>query len=172
MTQEEILKAFDNRWRIKGKYIEDGIILYNSEQGVSAAIKELCLDFFKTGVLLGEGFSVAEDEQYGTVIYKHDPILDTDDKGFSEWWDMYDLKCNRASCEKKWNKLTSKERYACLAATPAYVASTPDKQYRKRPLTYLNQKAWNDEIIPRNNGTNKPTLDQQRTDKLADILTK
>lgn len=176
MTQEEILKAFDNRWRIKGKYIEDGIILYNSEQGVSAAIKELCLDFFKTGIIIGQMNNefVTDGIANGDIVREEELVTVEDVKAhsFNVWWDMYDLKCNRASCEKKWNKLTSKERYACLAATPAYVASTPDKQYRKRPLTYLNQKAWNDEIIPRNNGTNKPTLDQQRTDKLADILTK
>ena len=81
---------------------------------------------------------------------------------FDEWWDMYDLKCGRSDCIKKWAKMTEEERRACMDATPAYVASTPDKQWRKRPLTYLNQKAWNDEIIKR------PSAEQQRQQRLSE----
>ena len=101
----------------------------------------------------------------------HDPILDTVDNGFSEWWDMYGKKIDRAKCEKKWEKLSFAEKQACIAATPAYVASTPDLQFRRHPMTYLNNKSWENQIIPRNNGTDKPTIDQQRVDKLSDILT-
>lgn len=28
-----------------------------------------------------------------------------------------------------------------------YIKATPDKQYRKHPMTYLNNKSWNDEVI-------------------------
>jgi hypothetical protein len=158
----DIDKAFEGRWRIKADS--------HSEAWIKG-VKELCRDFFETGVLLGEGFTVAEDEQCGTVIYKHDPVIDTDDNGFSEWWDMYGKKIDRAKCEKKWEKLSFAEKQACIAATPAYVASTPDLQFRRHPMTYLNNKSWENQIIPRNNGTDKPTIDQQRTDKLASILT-
>lgn len=165
MKQEDISKAFKSRWRFKSTgFMELDTSLFHR-------IKELCLDFFKTGILLGEGFSVAEDEQCGTVIYKHDPILDTDDKGFSEWWDMYDKKIDRGKCEKKWEKLTDSERRACIAATPAYVASTSDIQFRRNPMTYLNNKSWENQIIPRNNGTNNTTIEERRRDKLASILT-
>ena len=165
MTDEQIQKAFENRWRIKG--YDD----YEVRQLSGKDVKELCLDFFKTGILIGEGFSVAEDEQMGTVIYKHDPILDTDDRGFSEWWDMYDKKIDRGKCEKKWAKLTDSEIRACLAATPAYVASTPDLQYRRHPATYLNNRSWENQIITPNNATNtQSSIQQQRLAKLADIL--
>ena len=158
----DIDKAFEGRWRIKADS--------HSEAWIKG-VKELCLDFFKTGILIGEGFSVVEDEQIGTVIYKHDPILDTDDRGFSEWWDMYDKKIDRGKCEKKWEKLTDAERRACIAATPAYVASTSDIQFRRNPMTYLNNKSWENQIIPRNNGTNNTTIEERRRDKLASILT-
>jgi len=160
----DIDKAFEGRWRIKGTNLPKDPYLFEQ-------IKTLCRDFFETGILIGEGFSVAEDEQCGTVIYKHDPIIDTDDNGFSEWWDMYGKKIDRAKCEKKWEKLSFAEKQACIAATPAYVASTPDLQFRRHPMTYLNNKSWENQIIPRNNGTDKPTIDQQRVDKLSDILT-
>jgi hypothetical protein len=83
---------------------------------------------------------------------------------------MYGKKVDRKKCIKKWNNLSLNEKQLCLNATPAYVASTPDVAYRKNPLTYLNGECWNDEIIVKNNGTNKPTTDQQRLERLADIL--
>lgn len=30
---------------------------------------------------------------------------------------------------------------------PLYVASTPDKQWRKHPYTYLNNQGWEDEMV-------------------------
>lgn len=170
MSKEQILQAFNGRWRIK---VECAIANHQEQTPITYdVLRRYCLDFFKTGILIGEGFSVAEDEQCGTIIWKHDPVLDTHDSGFSEWWDMYGKKIDRGKCEKKWEKLSDAEKSACIAATPAYVASTPDIQYRRNPMTYLNNKSWENQIIPRNNGTDsKLTIDQQRISKLADILT-
>ena len=178
MTDEQILQAFEGRWRIRGNR---GRINSNSAtmsfDEFYDYIKGMCLDFFRTGIILGEGFQVGETfdergEPTGqTVIYKQDPIFDTADYGFSEWWEMYGKKIDRGKCEKKWAKLSLAEKQACIAATPAYVASTPDLQFRRHPMTYLNNKSWENQIIPRNNGTNIPTIDEQRKDKLASILT-
>lgn len=35
---------------------------------------------------------------------------------------------------------------------PKYVESTPEKGFRKDPMTYLNNESWNDEIIVQKNG--------------------
>lgn len=67
---------------------------------------------------------------------------------FEEWWSAYAKKRGRKKAEAKWNKLSDADKEACMNATPAYVASTPDVIYRKDPLTYLNGECWNDEIIP------------------------
>lgn len=163
MTQKEIDKMFNGRWRFKSTGIMD------IDAAVFNRVKKLCRDFFEAGLLIGEGFQVAEKQCKPTgqmIIFKHDPILDTADGGFSEWWEAYDKKRGREKCMKKWEKMTDEERRACISATPAYVASTPDKAYRKDPLTYLNGKCWNDEIIIKNG--NKPSNDSR--DKLADIL--
>ena len=165
----DIDKAFNNRWRIKG-FDELEVRQLSGED-----VARLCRDFFEAGILIGQGFVTGElIRADGTptgieVTVMHDPILDTDDNGFSEWWDMYDKKIDRGKCEKKWAKLTDAEKRACIAATPAYVASTPDLQFRRHPMTYLNNKSWENQIIPRNNGTDKPTKQDPR-DKLADIL--
>ena len=66
---------------------------------------------------------------------------------FAQFWNMYDKKVGRETCEKKWARLTEAERQKIFATLPGYIISQPDKKYRKNPETYLNQKSWNDEII-------------------------
>ena len=173
----DVDKAFEGRWRLKGNFGQ-----INSNRATMSFdeyyeyTKSLCRDFFEAGIMLGQGFTTGElIKADGTptginVTVMHDPIFDTDDKGFSDWWDLYDKKIDRGKCEKKWQKLTDEERRACIAATPAYVASTPDLQFRRHPMTYLNNKSWENQIIPRNNGTNKSTIQEQYS-KLTSILT-
>lgn len=165
MTQEEIQKAFEGRWRIKG------IDLYHLDTAVFNQVKNLCRDFFEAGILISEKATVHEvltsGQEENAVIYNYPD--DYSETLFRRWWKLYDKMVGRKDCEKKWSKLKRNEQEACVRVAPAYVASTPDKQFRKNPLSYLNQKAWNDEIIPRNNGNPKPTPEQQQ-EKLADIL--
>lgn len=157
MEKEEIDKMFEGRWHYKCGDFEGCEV----RQLTGNDVKALCKDFFEAGILLS-GDVIKDDSlittelnfadgSKGSVTYTPEPVLDNMDDSFEYWWTLYDLKCGRGNCEKKWSKLTQKEKRECIAATPAYVASTPDKQYRKRPLTYLNQKAWKDEIINRNN---------------------
>ena len=183
MTEEEILKAFTGRWRIKSA--SPRIMSLNIE--VFEAIRELCLDFFKTGIMLAERYippvysktmemesplTPEEADAPLSCLVRESDILTVEDT-FNKWWDMYGKKIDRTKCFNKWKKLTAKEQFDCIKATPAYVASTPDLQYRRHPMTYLNNKSWENQIIPHSNGTNtQPTIEQQRIDKLADILTK
>lgn len=68
------------------------------------------------------------------------------DNDFLRFWDMYDKKKDRLKCEKKFSKLTKAQKDKIFQTLPAYVASTPDPQYRKNPLTYLNAQSWEDEV--------------------------
>ena len=87
-----------------------------------------------------------------------DKVVDT---SFETFWLLYAKKRGRKRTEAKWNKLSLRDKIDCINAVPAYVASTPDAQYRCDPLTYLNGERWKDEILkPTNN-------EQQRTVKLA-----
>ena len=152
MTNEEIEKAFNGRWRMKNYILEniDG-----------KAAKEIARDFFEAGILLGEGehsqpipMSAIERASYQVV-------------GFDQFWNLYDKKIGRPKCEKLWSKLTNKEMEECIAYIPLYKQAQPDKQYRKNPETFLRNKCWNDELIYHNNG--EPTK-QSAEDKLASIL--
>ena len=157
MTQEEIIKAFNNRWRIKREANAD---VFDHLGGTyETLIRSICRDFFETGICLGEG-------EHCQPIPMSAIVKAAEDVAFDVWWNLYDKKRGKEKCMAKWEKLSIEEKELCIEATPAYVSSTPDKAYRKDPLTYLNGKCWNDEIINRNG--NKPNNDPR--EKLGNIL--
>lgn len=69
-----------------------------------------------------------------------------------EWfWDHYDKKVgDKQKLKKKWHKLNDEERQNAMNYIDLYKQSQPDKQFRKNPETFLNNKSWNDEIINTN----------------------
>jgi len=68
------------------------------------------------------------------------------DSRFTEFWDIYAKKVDSKKCEAKFKKLTENEIDELFLKLADYIKSTPDKQYRKNPITWLNGKCWNDEI--------------------------
>lgn len=71
--------------------------------------------------------------------------------GFDVFWGAYDKKVERPAAEKSWKRLSPGAELLerIIAAVAVYVASTPDKTYRKNPSTWLNNKCWDDEVIIR-----------------------
>ena len=69
---------------------------------------------------------------------------------FSDFWDKYDYcKGKKSDVEAKWIALTDEDRILTMESLDTYLLSTPDKTYRKYPMSYLNTEAWNDEhIVP------------------------
>lgn len=75
---------------------------------------------------------------------------------FSEFWDLYDKKVGeKDKLEKKWLCLTDAERLEAMDYIPKYKLSQPDKKFRKNPEAFLNQKAWNNELIGYKETANK-----------------
>lgn len=72
------------------------------------------------------------------------------ERAFDIFWTIYDKKLNRKKCLKKFLSLDRAEISRIGATIKQYISSTPDKQYRKNPITYLNNECWNDEIIIKN----------------------
>ena len=68
-----------------------------------------------------------------------------------EWfWNHYEKKVGeKGKLKKKWNNLSDEERQNAMNYIDLYKQSVPDKQFRKNPETFLNNKSWNDEIIER-----------------------
>lgn len=68
---------------------------------------------------------------------------------FEQFWNLYDKKVGlKSKIQKKWEALSDKEREAAMSHIPEYKKAQPDKKFRKDPETYLNNKSFNDEIIP------------------------
>ena len=94
------------------------------------------------------------DATEGNSISKpSDKILSEKNDMFNDFWDRYDKKINRDDCLKKWKKLSLVDMQEALKMVDYYVKSTPDKQYRKNPATWIYQKSWRNEVIGRSGET-------------------
>lgn len=94
---------------------------------------------------------VIEQEQKRTDKEQEQNITEQEqcdiDNSFEIFWNLYDKKVERAACEKKWKKIKPDAYQLIFDHVERYVQSTPDKQFRKHPETYINNKSWNDEIV-------------------------
>jgi len=69
------------------------------------------------------------------------------ENNFDRFWDLYSKKVDLEKSKAKFLKLSDTDIDLILGVVEKYVLSTPDKQYRKNPLTWLNGKCWNDLIV-------------------------
>jgi len=93
-----------------------------------------------------------------------------DDGLFEAVWEAYGKKGNKKTSRAKFNKLDIVDQNLIYRHIPAYVLSTPDKQYRKNFETYLNQECWNDEVITNENSQSntagRPTKREQALNRV------
>ena len=99
-----------------------------------------------------------ENENEDIIINKD--VIKSINVPFEKFWNLYDKKEDKIKCERKWNNLKDAERIKCIKRLPDYITSTPDKQFRKDPATFLNNKSWDNEIIL---PTNKTALNSTLT---------
>ncbi len=90
-----------------------------------------------------EGWQQAQKAKKAAI--KEATLAMEDEFTFKRWWELYDKKTGKDKCMAKWLNMTYDERKTAIERTPIYVAATPDVNFRKNPLTWLNQKCWNDE---------------------------
>ena len=83
-------------------------------------------------------------------LIKQNSIKENINIPFSDFWDKYDYcKGKKTDVEAKWVALSDEERTLTMESLDKYKQSTPDKTYRKYPMSYLNTEAWNDEhVVP------------------------
>lgn len=67
---------------------------------------------------------------------------------FEDFWERFGKKEDKHKCAQRWAALSRADQSAALTALPAYVAATPDRKFRKNPLTWLNGRCWLDEEVP------------------------
>ena len=78
------------------------------------------------------------------------------EQSFNDFWDAYGKKVDTSKCKKKWFKLPKSTRESIMQYVPEYVQRTPDKQFRKNPMTFLNGECWNDELPEQKQSTAPP----------------
>jgi hypothetical protein len=89
---------------------------------------------------------------------------------FEKFWNSYNKKIARGKCENKWDTLPQADKDDIFKVLSAYVTSTPDKQYRKNPLTYLNNDGWKDEILqPKNKQTSSQGTNYEDQNRMGKI---
>lgn len=93
-----------------------------------------------------EGVQGEKNESISTSVEQ--PLNNHSLYPFEEFWNDYDKKVgDKVKIRKKYEKLSDKDKLKIRENIPKYKAAQPEKQFRKNPETYLNNKSWNDEII-------------------------
>ena len=93
-----------------------------------------------------------------------------DEYTFARAWDLYQKKVGcKEKLEKKWNSMSQKDRKAATEYIPLYVIATEDKKYRKNFQTFLNQRAWEDEII---GATPPPASVNENPSEISQLIAK
>lgn len=172
-TSDFILGTWVMSFEDRGKYItllsymhQHGRININTVRAVIGDVSEMLKEKFKTdenGLWYNERLEqeIAKRKRFvdsrvnnGKLFTgpkdKENEALETiqEKYPFETFWNLFDKKTDRLSCIVKWRALTEKEKGLIMEKLPEYIAATPDRQYRKNPLTYLRHKAWQDEMKP------------------------
>jgi hypothetical protein len=89
---------------------------------------------------------------------------------FDDFWDIYNKKVgDKSKCEKLWNKLKDEERTSIIKITPGYLTTFPEKQYQPYPETFINQRRWENEIIPANFKSITVNVPIEKSKALSDL---
>ncbi|CAD8327872.1 phage protein [uncultured phage] len=87
---------------------------------------------------LKEEKELKECKEYNTVDYEF---------YFNLFWDAYDKKYGKSKSFEKFKKIKPELYDLIIDKATEYKKSTPDIQFRKNPLTWLNGQHWEDEIV-------------------------
>lgn len=117
MEQNELENLFNKRWTTL------------NNKGTGKTPRELAYSYFRAGWYLAQG---VEEETSAS---------------FEVFWNLYDKKVGKEKSIKLWEKLSGRDKNACMEYIPRYKQAQPDKKYRKNPETFLRNKSWKDELI-------------------------
>lgn len=108
----------------------------------SASVLPEPSDFLRVGDASSTPLLLAQGERKGKEGERKELLR----VKFETFWKLYDKKTDRSKCETKFISLSDSEIDLIFERVKTYVDNTPNVQYRKNPLTWLNGKCWNDEI--------------------------
>ena len=157
LTEKDMLsicKAYD--FEIWDKFKRDGDLFYNERMFIETERRQKFSESRRNNAKSTKNICKAYAEHMETETENENITINRTkakteikilDEQFEQFWDLYDYKKSKDKAEKVWKTLTDNEKKQAIYHAPLYAESTPDKQFRKHPTTYLNQKSFNDEII-------------------------
>ena len=146
-SQFELFKTTDDGKFIYSKRLKEQIdeIEKRSKSGSLGGIKRAQSKFqakLKQNSSKNQAKSTDTDTDINNTLCVENDARDFD---FDHFWEAYGKKVDRQKCFSKWKRLKQSDRDMIFKTLSAYVASTPDIQYRKNPSTYLNNRSWENE---------------------------
>lgn len=90
-----------------------------------------------------EALDKATDEALDTIIEQQ--TINNKQYVFDDFWNLYGKKKDTKKCKEKWTRLKLQEKKLAMEMLPRYIEKTPNINYRKNPLTWLNGACWEDE---------------------------
>jgi hypothetical protein len=124
--------------------------LRTSEEEIKKALKPL----IDAGFVESDSNLLADDEQSSSALLcqrreeKRRYMSDFASDEFDQFWNVYGKKTGKENCLKWWkkNKPNAELRKTIIESARTYAANTPELQYRKNPLTWLNGRHWEDQL--------------------------
>jgi hypothetical protein len=112
-----------------------------------------------TGNGIGNGIGIGNGLKGGMGEKEITELCDEKDVyQFEDFWNEYDKKVgSKEKLIQKWKKISDDDKIMIKEYIPHYKIAQPNKQYRKNPETFLNNKSWNDEIISKDDKRNTIT---------------
>lgn len=107
--------------------------------------------------LFDKGLITVSKELAGSGLIVNKELSNTYDNGnciehenvpvnieFDVFWDLYDKKVgDKTKLIKQWNHFTDSDRQTIIDGIPNYLKARPNKQFRKNPEIFFNNKSWN-----------------------------
>jgi uncharacterized protein YdaU (DUF1376 family) len=173
MTEHMIGHTVGQLWKnIKDKFIQDPTGLWYNVRLDEEKSKRMAFTQSRRNNIKGVnqhtlGHMTSHMENVNVNVNK-DKNINID---FDFFWNDYDKKVgDKSRLKSKWNKLSDNDRNQIMNYLPLYIDAVPDKQFRKNPETFLNNKSWLDEIVKRTNPDyNKQSYAEREFAKLKSL---
>jgi uncharacterized protein YdaU (DUF1376 family) len=171
MTEHMIGHTVGQLWKnIKDKFIQDPTGLWYNVRLDEEKSKRMAFTQSRRNNIKG-----VNQHTLGHMTSHMDNVNVNEDKNinidFDFFWNDYDKKVgDKSRLKSKWNKLSDNDRNQIMNYLPLYIEAVPDKQFRKNPETFLNNKSWLDEIVKRTNPDyNKQSYAEREFAKLKSL---
>jgi len=171
MTEHMIGHTVGQLWKnIKDKFIQDPTGLWYNVRLDEEKSKRMAFTQSRRNNIKG-----VNQHTLGHMTSHMDNVNVNEDKNinidFDFFWNDYDKKVgDKSRLKSKWNKLSDNDRNQIMNYLPLYIDAVPDKQFRKNPETFLNNKSWLDEIVKRTNPDyNKQSYAEREFAKLKSL---